>query len=82
MMVMKKEIAVNDRMCPCVARWSMIAIVIYLCVRAVNDRHVYAGGQRSIVIYSCMRAVNDRHVVAVNDRHGWSLIADRAQIRP
>ena len=39
---LKKEIAVNDRMCPCAARWSMIAIVIYLCMWAVNDRHVVA----------------------------------------
>ena len=36
---LKKEIAVNDRMCPCAARWSMIAIVIYSCMWAVNDRH-------------------------------------------
>ena len=39
---LKKEIAVNDRMCPCAARWSMIAIVIYSCMWAVNDRHVVA----------------------------------------
>ena len=29
---LKKEIAVNDRMCLCAARWSMIAIVIYSCM--------------------------------------------------
>ena len=34
-----KEIAITDRMCPCAARWSMIAIVIYSCMWAVNDRH-------------------------------------------
>ena len=39
---LKKEIAVNDRMCPCAARWSVIAIVMYSCMWAVNDRHVVA----------------------------------------
>ena len=39
---LKKETEVNDRMCPCAARWSMIAIVIYSCMWAVNDRHVVA----------------------------------------
>ena len=42
----KKEIAVNDRMCPCAARWSMIAIVIYSCMWAVSDRHVVASVAR------------------------------------
>ena len=43
---LKKEIAVNDRMCPCAARWSMIAIVIYSCMWAVSDRHVVASVAR------------------------------------
>ena len=39
---LKKEVAVNDRMCPCAARWSVIANMMYSCMWAVNDRHAVA----------------------------------------
>ena len=37
-----KEIAVNDRMCPCTAGRSMIAITMYLCM-----------WERSVIAIAC-----------------------------
>ena len=69
---LKKEIAVNDRMCPCAARWSMIAIGMYLCMWersviaiAVIDRMCPCAARWSMIAIGMYLCMCERSAIAI-----------------